>query len=155
MSKVFLQRDRGSSLACQAGGGKLATAKTLQTIQPLIEAMNLLAGETGEYWVGGRKNTDGDDYIWEDDTPVSINDAWDDGYPESGICSSIVNQYIFVNDTYQVHFVWTLRLQMDLFAVQAAISLIITSVKSMKMLISVQQAQVILPLFLSNKNADL
>ena len=90
-----------ASLACQAGGGKLATAKTLQTIQPLIEAINLLAGETGEFWVGGRKNTDGDDYVWGDGTPVSIDDAWDDGYPESGISSSIVNIFVncnFVND---------------------------------------------------------
>ena len=78
-----------ASLACQAGGGKLATAKTNQTIQPLIEATNLQANETGEYWVGGLKNTDGDDYIWEDGTSVSI-DNWDVGYPnKSGICNDI------------------------------------------------------------------
>ena len=71
-----------ASQACQAGGGKLATAKSYNTLQPLIEAMNLQV-TSGEFWIGSRKRNDGDDYVWEDGSSVSI-DNWDVGYPETG-----------------------------------------------------------------------
>ena len=131
-----------ASQACQAGGGKLATAKSYNTLQPLIEAMNLQV-TSGEFWIGSRKKNDGDDYTWEDGTSVSI-DNWDVGYPETGRYLQNHQSGFFHQDNilYQDHFASTHQLQMDPFAVQAATNLIITFAKSMKMLISFQQEQV-------------
>ena len=72
-----------ASQACLAGGGRLATVKTLSSIQPIIEAMNLQAEVDGEFWLGARKNINSDDLIWEDGTSVDV-DNWALEYRISG-----------------------------------------------------------------------
>ena len=72
-----------ASEACKAGGGKLATIKTISSIQPALEAMSLQITE-GEFWLGGSAADNEGGYIWEDGTDITIN-SWAPEYPLTGI----------------------------------------------------------------------
>ena len=71
-----------ASEACKKGGGRLATIKTLSSVQAIIEAS--LTIEEGELWLGGRYDAEGDEYLWEDATSIVI-DNWAPENPLTGI----------------------------------------------------------------------
>ena len=80
-----------ASEACKSGGGRLATIKTISSIQAIIETSIII--EDGEMWLGGRYDAEEDEYMWEDATSIDI-DNWAPENPLTGILYLYIYIYL-------------------------------------------------------------